>query len=333
MDRKTSLDMTEQIINPTLETQNVPDTADVADDAMASSAPNANAEHEESLPHAPIPMLRIRPTSGWRAVDLRELWRYRELLFFFTWRDIKVRYKQTILGATWAVIQPLMTTGIFSVLFALLMGKGNEPTVPGVPYPLSTFCAMLPWQLFAFSLTQSGNSLITSQNLITKVYFPRLVIPLSAVLSGLVDFAVAFAVLIAGLLWYEVQVDLSLLMLPAFILMALGASVAVGLWLAALTAIYRDFRYIIPFIVQVGMFASPVVYSTDSVKSKLPDWAFQLYSLNPMVGVIEGFRWSLLGTGDPPGLPVAFSALMTTLLFVSGLLYFRRMERTFADVV
>ena len=282
---------------------------------------------------AELPILLIRPTHGWRAIDLRELWRYRELLYFLTWREIKVRYKQTVLGATWAVIQPLMTTGIFAALFGLLMGRGNMPTVPGVPYVVSTFCAMLPWTLFAHSLTQSGQSLITYQNMITKIYFPRLIIPFSAVLAALVDFGIAFVALLVLMLCYGVVPSWWVVCLPLFATMAVVASLAVGLWLSALTAIYRDFRYIVPFFVQIGMFASPVVYSSASLHGKLPAWAFPIYALNPMVGVIEGFRWTLLGTADPPGLMFAISALMTAVVMITGMYYFRRMERTFADLI
>jgi len=282
---------------------------------------------------ANLPITIIRPTKGWRALDLREVWRYRELLLTLAWREITIRYKQTFLGAAWAVIQPLMTTGIFSVLFALLMGRGNEPTPAGIPYVVSTFCAMLPWQLFAHSLNQSGNILIQYRSMITKVYFPRLILPAAAVLSTLVDFSIAFVALLVLMMLYGVFPSWAIIFLPAFTAMAVIAALAVGLWLAALNAIYRDFRYVIPFIVQLGMFISPVVYSTDAIRDKLSPLAMTLYSLNPMVGVIEGFRWALLGTATPPGPEFLISALATVVILIGGMFYFRRMECLIADLI
>ncbi|HUT56715.1 MAG TPA: ABC transporter permease [Phycisphaerae bacterium] len=282
---------------------------------------------------AELPTVLIQPTHGWRAVDLGEIWRYRGLLYFLTWRDIKVRYKQTLLGATWAIIQPLLTTLVFTVLFGVLMGRGKEPTIPGIPYPVSTFCAMLPWNLFAHSLSQSGNSLVNSRNLITKIYFPRLVIPLSSVLAGLVDFTIAFGVLLLMMLGYGITPSWAVLTLPLFVLLAICASLAVGLWLSALNAIYRDFKYVIPFLLQLGMFVSPVVYASAKIEGKLPGWALAVYGLNPMAGVIEGFRWALLGAGSPNGAMLAVSTVMTLALLVGGAYYFRRMERVFADLV
>jgi lipopolysaccharide transport system permease protein len=213
------------------------------------------------------------------------------------------------------------------------MGRGNEPGAAGVPYVLSTFCAMLPWQLFANSLTQAGTSLVTNQRLITKVYFPRLIIPLSAVLGALADFGVGFAALLLLMAWYGVAPAAAAFTVPLFVLLAVMVSLAIGLWLSALTAIYRDFRYIVPFAVQVGLFVSPVVYTSESVTAALPAWATFVYGLNPMAGVIEGFRWAMLGAADPPGAILAASALMTIALLCGGAYYFRHMERTFADVV
>lgn len=293
-------------------------------DVPAASAP---------APAADFPVMVIRPTHGWRALDLRELWRFRELLFALTAREIQIRYKQTILGAAWALIQPLMTTGLFAALFAILMGRGKEPTVPGVPYVVSTFCAMLPWQLFAASLSQSAQSLITHQGMITKIYFPRLILPFSSVLAALVDFGIALVALLGLMLWYGVTPSWTALMLPVLMLLAVAASLAGGLLLASLSAIYRDFRYVVPFIVQFGMFVSPVIYSTQSLEGKLPDWALVVYGLNPMVGVIEGFRWALLGTAGPPGLMFGVSIVATFAVLVGSMFYFRRMERTFADVI
>ena len=310
---------------------------DYADEAIKANG--TDAERPTPPPRPPreangdVPCIVIVPTHGWRAIDLREVWRYRGLLFALTAREIKIRYKQTILGAAWALIQPLMTTGIFAALFGLLMGRANMPTVPGIPYVVSTFCAMLPWQLFAHSLSQSGQSLIAHQHMITKIYFPRLILPFSSVLAALVDFGIALVALIAMMFWYGVVPSWAALTLPVFMFLAVVASLAGGLLLAALSAIYRDFRYVIPFIVQFGMFLSPVVYSTSSLESKLPDWALVLYGLNPMVGVIEGFRWALLGTARPPGAMFFVSILMTFLALVGSMYYFRRMERTFADVI
>lgn len=313
-------------------------TAEVADDwqdrdvVADSEAQPAQADSVPPLPKD-LPVTIIRPTGGWRALDLREVWRYRELMLTLAWREITIRYKQTFLGAAWAIIQPLMTTGIFSVLFALLLGKGNEPTAGNVPYAVSTFCAMLPWQLFATSLNQSGNILIQYRSMITKIYFPRLILPMAAVLSSLVDFGIAFVALLALMAFYGIFPGWGLLTLPFFVALAVIASLSVGLWLAALNAIYRDFRYVIPFIIQIGMFVSPVVYSMESIQGRLSPWAWTLYSLNPMAGVIEGFRWALLGTSHGPGPLLALSALATTIILVCGMFYFRRMERLFADVI
>lgn len=307
------------------------DLEDLAETPLDRPAPDAAAfppGWEDELP-----IIRIRPTGGWRSLDLREVWRYRELMLTLAWREISIRYKQTVLGAAWAILQPLMTTGIFSVLFALLMGRGNEPTPQGIPYVVSTFCAMLPWQLFAHSLNQSGNILVQYRAMITKIYFPRLILPAAAVLSTLMDFAVAFVALGGMMLFYGVVPGWAVVLLPLFVVLALVSSLAVGLWLAAMNAIYRDFRYVIPFIVQIGMFISPVVYSTDSIRHRLPEWAMTLYLLNPMAGVIEGFRWALLGTARAPGMELALSAAAATVILVAGMFYFRRMERTIADLI
>ncbi|GAB4140619.1 MAG: ABC transporter permease [Thermogutta sp.] len=307
-------------------------TEDILDAEPEREADDARPASPPPLPDD-VPITRIVPTGGWRSLDLREVWRYRELMFTFAWREISIRYKQTILGAAWAVLQPLMTTGIFSVLFALLMGKGNEPTPEGIPYPVSTFCAMLPWTLFAQSLNQSGNILVQYRAMITKIYFPRLILPASAVLSTLVDFSVSLVALLGLMAYYGIYPGWAVLTLPIFVLLAVMASLAVGLWLSALNALYRDFKYVIPFVVQVGMFVSPVVYSVESIQGKLPPWAFTLYSLNPMAGVIEGFRWALLGTSHGPGPMLALSAAATALILLGGMFYFRRMERLVADLI
>ena len=275
----------------------------------------------------------VRPNRGWRPADLAEIWRFRELVWFLAWRDVKVRYKQTVLGALWAILQPLMTMVVFTVLFGLLMPGGNRPSARGIPYPISTFCALLPWQLFANAMSQSGTSLLSNQNLITKVYFPRLIVPLSSVLAGLADFAVQFVVLIGMMLWFGLAPGTGVLALPFLVALALLSALAAGLWLSALSAIYRDFRYTIPFLVQAGMLVTPVVYATDRVLAGMPRWVYLAYGLNPMAGVVEGFRWALLGAARPSWLMLAPSSGMVLLLLLLGLYYFRRVERTFADVV
>ncbi len=270
-------------------------------------------------------LVRIRPRSGWRSLNLAELWRYRELLWFLAARDIKLRYKQTVLGVAWAVIQPLLTMIVFSIFFGRLGGIPSD----GIPYPLFALCALLPWQLFAYALTQSSNSVVNEQRLITKVYFPRLIVPISSVLSGLMDFGVAFLLLLGMMAWYGVTPGWAVVTVPLFVLLAVAAALAVGLWLAALNVQYRDFRYTIPFLTQFWMFASPVAYPSSLV----PQAWRPLYGLNPMAGVIEGFRWALLNKADPSWGLLAVSTAAVVLLLTGGLLYFRRMEKTFADVV
>lgn len=266
----------------------------------------------------------ILPSKGWVALKLYELWEYRDLLFFLTWRDISVRYKQTVLGAAWAVIQPLFSMVIFSVFFG---GLAQMPS-DGVPYPIFSYAALLPWTFFANALSNASNSLVGNANLISKVYFPRLIIPISNVLGGLVDFAIAFIVLLIMMLVFRIVPTMAIILLPFFLLLALITALGVGLWLSALNVQYRDIRYAVPFLVQALMFASPVVYSSTLLEEP---WR-TLYGINPMVGVIEGFRWALLGT-TPPGPIIFVSALAACLLLVSGLFYFRRMEKNFADVV
>jgi lipopolysaccharide transport system permease protein len=276
-------------------------------------------------------IVRIRPSAGWRAINLIEVWRYRELLWFLALRDVKLRYKQTALGVAWAVIQPLFTMLVFSVFFG---GLGKIPS-DGIPYPLFVMAALLPWQLFSYALTQSSNSLVAEQRLITKVYFPRLIVPLASVLSGLVDFAVAFVLLLGLMAYYsltanyQLPLSWSLLAVPALILFALATALAVGLWMAALNVRYRDVRYTIPFITQFWMFLTPVAYPSSLVPER---WR-ALYGLNPMAGVVEGFRWALLGNGDFHGPLMAVSGGVVILLLAGGLFYFRRLERTFTDVV
>jgi lipopolysaccharide transport system permease protein len=276
-------------------------------------------------PAAPPEWVRIRPSSGWRALDLREVWRYRELLWFLALRDIKVRYKQTVLGVAWAVLQPLLTMVIFAVIFGALAKMPSD----GIPYPLFTLVALLPWQLFAYALTQSSNSLVAEQRLITKVYFPRLLVPLASVASGLADFVVAFVLVGLFMAGYGVTPGWNLLAVPLLVLFALATALAVGLWLAALNVQFRDVRYAVPFLTQAWMFLTPVAYPSSLV----PPAYRPLYGLNPMAGTVEGFRWALLGQGDLPVGLVMVSALSVLVLLVSGMFYFRRLERTFADLV
>ena len=271
------------------------------------------------------PVFRIQPIHGWVSLNLRELWEYRELLYFLTWRDVKVRYKQTALGATWAIIQPFFTMLVFSLFFGQL---ANIPS-DGVPYPIFSFAALVPWTFFANALNQSSNSLVGSAHLITKVYFPRLVVPISSVLSGLVDFVLAFVVLLGMMFYYGMVPTINIVALPPLLLLALVTSLGVGLWLSALNVEFRDVRYVVPFLVQFWLFSTPIAYPS----SLLPEPWRTLYAVNPMVGVVEGFRWALLGTDTAPGPMIAVSALMALLLLVGGAFYFRRMEKTFADIV
>jgi lipopolysaccharide transport system permease protein len=269
--------------------------------------------------------LRIAPSRGWVPLKLRDLWEYRELLYFMIWRDIKVRYKQTALGASWAIIQPFFTMVVFSLFFGHL---GKIPS-DGLPYPVFAFAALVPWTFFANGLSQSSNSLVGSSNLITKVYFPRLIIPLGSVFSGIVDFLIAFVILLGMMLFYGLVPTLNVLWLPLFLLLALVASLGVGLWLSALNVEYRDVRYVVPFITQFWLLATPIAYPS----SLLPEPWRTVYGLNPMAGVVEGFRWALLGSNSAPGPIIAVSATVSVLILISGSFYFRRMERTFADLV
>jgi lipopolysaccharide transport system permease protein len=278
------------------------------------------------VPSSTAPLV-IRPRSGWQPVDLAELWRYRELLWFLALRDVKVRYKQTALGAAWAVIQPLFTMVVFTLFFGHLAGL-DKRIEGNTPYAVYAFTALLPWQLFAFALSQGSNSVVNSRGLITKVYFPRLIVPIAPLLCGLLDFAIGFGVLAGLMLWYGIVPGWPVLTLPLFILFALATSLAVSLWLSALNAMYRDVQYTLPFLTQFWLFLTPVAYPSSIVPER---WRW-LYGLNPMAGVVDGFRWALLG-GSPPGPLVLVSALATCALLVGGLFFYRRMERTFADVV
>ncbi len=273
---------------------------------------------------ATAPVTVIRPPKGWIPVNLRELWAYRELLYFLTWRDVKIRYKQTVLGFAWAVIQPLFMMVVFSLFFGTLAKLPSE----GIPYPLFSYAALLPWTLFANGMTRSSNSLVADANLIQKVYFPRLIMPLAGILSPVVDFLIAFVVLIGMMFYFGYAPGIKILWLPVFILLELVLALGVGLWLSAINVQYRDVGYTIPFLVQLGLFVSPVVYPS----TMLPERFQAIYGLNPMAGVIEGFRWALLGT-EPPTYLIAASTGIAVLILVTGVFYFRRREKAFADVV
>jgi len=271
-----------------------------------------------------LPVLRIEPSRGWVSLRLGELWEYRELLYFLVWRDIKVRYKQTALGATWAILQPVLTMVVFSVFFGRLAKVPSD----GIPYPVFALAALVPWQLFAYAVSESTNSLVMSQNLIKKVYFPRLVIPVASVLAGLVDFAISFVALIALMAYYGIHPTVAIAILPVFILLAVASALCVGLWLSALNVQFRDVRYTIPFVTQFWMFITPVAYSSSLIPEK---WR-TVFGLNPMAGVVEGFRWALLGKATSLGSLLAVSIAVVVVLLFGGLVYFRRMESTFADV-
>lgn len=271
------------------------------------------------------PVLRITPPARWWQIPFGELWEYRELLYFFVWRDIKIRYKQTAIGAAWAVLQPLLTMIVFTLFFGKLAHIPSE----GLPYPIFYYSALLPWMYFAASLQNATNTIVENQRVITKVYFPRLALPLSSVLSGLVDFGVSFLMFVAMMIYFGVRPSATVVWFPAFLLLALLTALGVGLWLSALNAIYRDVRYVVPFLVQFWMFASPVAYPSSLVPEK---WRW-LYGLNPMAGVIEGFRWSLAGRGQPPGRLLLVSVGVVALVLLSGVSYFQRMETMIADVV
>jgi lipopolysaccharide transport system permease protein len=269
--------------------------------------------------------LIIQPRKHLFHLDLRSVWEYRELLFFLIWRDVKVRYKQTVVGAAWAILQPFMTMVIFTIVFGQFAKIPSE----GLPYSVFTYTALLPWQYFAQAISNSSDSLVGSANLITKVYFPRLIVPFSAAVAPLVDFAIAFIILVGMTAWFGIVPTWGVLALPLFLLLALTTALAVGLWLSALNVKYRDVRYTIPFLVQCWLYASPVAYPVSLVPEQ---WRL-LYSLNPMAGVIEGFRWALLGKTSPDFGVMAVSTVVVLVLLLGGLVYFTRMERTFADVV
>jgi homopolymeric O-antigen transport system permease protein len=271
------------------------------------------------------PITRITPPRGWFDLDLREVWAHWELLYFFVWRDLKVRYKQTAIGVAWVVIQPFMTMLVFTLFFGRLAKIPSE----GLPYPLFYYAALLPWTYFSFSVTNATNTIVEHQNMVTKVYFPRVLLPFSAVVSGLVDFAIGFVLLAGMVVYYHFTPTVGTLLLPFFLLLAVATAFGIGLWLSALNAMYRDVRYAIPFLVQFWLFASPVAYPTTLVPER---WRW-LYGLNPMAGVVEGFRWALTGHGQPPGALLLGSTAGVLLLLLSGLIYFQKVEGTIADRV
>jgi lipopolysaccharide transport system permease protein len=280
-----------------------------------------SSAHTAAAPPATI----IAPSQGWVSVRLSEVWAYRELLYFLVWREIKVRYKQTAIGVSWAIVQPFMTMVVFSVFFGRFAGIPSD----GVPYPVFAYCALLPWQLFAFALAESTNSVVNNQRLLTKVYFPRVILPLAAIGVGLVDFGLAFLVLFGLMAYFGVGLASAIWTVPLWAALGVVTALSAGLWLSALNVAYRDIRYAVPFLTQIWLFATPVAYPTSIV----PEAWRPLYALNPMVGVVDGFRWALLGTSRPALMTVSVSAASVLLLLVSGLYYFRRTERTFADII
>lgn len=290
-----------------------------------SQPASTEPESEAIAAHGGVLAVRIEPSHGWRALRLSELWENRELVYFLTWRDIKVRYKQTLLGAAWAIIQPFFTMVVFSLFFGKLAGVPSD----NVPYPLFTYAALVPWTFFANALNQSSNSLVQSATLIKRVYFPRLAIPLASVLSGAVDFVLAFTVLVGMMLFYGIVPSWHVVWLPLLFLLAFVTSLGVGLWLSTLNVQFRDVRHIVPFIVQFWLFATPIAYPSSLLDEP---WR-TIYGINPMVGVVEGFRWALLGTDTAPGPIILVSALAAVGILASGAFYFRRMEKNFADVV
>ena len=284
-----------------------------------------NAVTSTTLSKPAVPVMRITPPTRWWILPFGELWDFRELVYFFVWRDIKIRYKQTAIGAAWAVLQPLLTMLIFSLFFGRLAHIPSE----GLPYPIFYYSALLPWMYFAAALQNATNTIVENQRVITKVYFPRLALPLASVLSGLVDFGVSFAMFVVLMIYYRIHPTAALLWFPVFILLAILTALGVGLWLSALNALYRDVRYVLPFLVQFWLFASPVAYPASLVPQK---WRW-LYGLNPMAGVIEGVRWSLTGKTSPPGRLIFVSTAAVLVLLASGLAYFQKVETTVADVV
>jgi len=294
---------------------------------------DVTAVEEDIVPGSTDPFIRIRPSKGWVSLDFAEMWRYRELLYFFVWRDIKIRYKQTILGASWAIIQPLFTMVIFSLFF----GKLAQIPSDGIPYPLFSYAALVPWTFFANGVTLASNSLVNNANMIRKIYFPRMSLPIANVLAGLVDFTLAFIVLIGMIIGfsivpaanYDAQISLKLLWLPLFLLLAFVTTLGVSFWFSAMNVQFRDVRFVVPFFIQAWLFLTPIAYPSSLLSEP---WR-TLYGINPMAGVVEGFRWALLGTDTAPGSMMIFSVLAAILILAGGVYYFRRMETKMADVL
>ncbi len=290
------------------------------------TAITSRAGRTREVPYeADVPVFRIEPSKGWVSMKLSELWQYRELIYFQVWRDIKVRYKQTVLGAAWAIIQPFFTMVVFSLFF----GKLAKIPSDGIPYPIFSFAALVPWTFFANGMSKASNSLVSSSNLIKKVYFPRLSIPLASVLSGVVDFALSFAVLVGMMKYYHLAPTGNVIWLPLLLALSFTTALGVALWLSAMNVQFRDVQYIIPFLTQFWMFTTPIAYPSSLLSEP---WR-TFYAINPMVGVVEGFRWALLGTDTAPGPAIIVSSAVSLVLLLGGALYFRRMEKTFADVI
>jgi lipopolysaccharide transport system permease protein len=298
---------------------------DDSEAAETGASQNSMSTLVESLAGSEKSQWEIAPPRGWFELNLREMWNYRELLYFFVWRDLKIRYKQTAIGVGWVVLQPLMAMLLFTVFFGRLAKMPSE----GLPYPVFYYTGLLPWLYFSASLTHATNTVVEHERVITKVYFPKMFLPFSAVLSGLVDFGIGFVLLLGMMLYYHLIPTIATFLVPIFLLLAVMTALAVGLWLSALNAIYRDVRYVIPFLVQFWLFASPVVYPSTVVPAK---WRW-LYGLNPMAGVVEGFRWAVTGRGKAPGVLVLVSATTVLLLFLGGVVYFKKMESKIADTV
>jgi lipopolysaccharide transport system permease protein len=280
----------------------------------------------DSTAHSHKLVTRVQRSRGWVSLRLGDLWEYRELVYFLTWRDVKVRYKQTVLGAAWAILQPLLTMMVFSLFFGRLAKMPSD----GVPYPVFAFAALVPWTFFANGLTQSSNSLVGNANLITKVYFPRLIVPVATILSGVIDFVLAFVVLVFLMLYYAMTPSANVGWLPLFMVLALFAALGTGLWLSAMNVQFRDVRYTVPFLTQFWLFATPIAYPISLLKET---WKQTLFAINPMVGAVEGFRWAMFGGREAPVAVVTMSFASAVVMVISGALYFRRMERTFADIV
>ncbi len=272
-----------------------------------------------------LPVIRIQPSRGWVSLQLDELWKYRELIYFFAWRNVKIRYKQTVMGASWAIIQPFFTMLVFSLFFGRLAKMPSD----GIPYPIFSYAALVPWTFFAHGLAQGSNVLVTSPNLLKKVYFPRLAMPIATVFSGVIDFALAFVVLLLMMWYYGIVPTLNVFWLPFLLLLALITALGVAFWFSAMNVLFRDVRYTIPFLTQFWLFATPIAYPSSLLDEP---WR-TIYAINPMAGVVEGFRWALLGTETAPSFMIIVSSAAALALFISGAYYFRRMEKTFADVV